>query len=198
MKNTVKILFWVTLIVSVTFSYAGVSDSQLEVNMIGDKTFSLTLNSEIDGNVQVLLRNRKGNVVTEQAFKDGVTTVEFDLNKVKEGSYHLELIDAKEMVLMPVEVAENKVKIKEDEKEIYSFPVIFQKGEMVTVSKWAPKRERISVLILDPDRELVHVETLVGDKTLTKRFDFSYVDAGKYEIQVSCKNQTLKKSVAVK
>lgn len=198
MKSTLKVCIWVALIVSVTLSNAGVNDSQVEVNMIGQKTFNLSLTTEHQGDIQVLLKNKRGNVISDQLLKDGVGTVSFDLNEAKTGLYHLELIDNEEMVLFPVEVTENQVNVKEEEKEIYSFPVVYQKGDLVTVSKWAPEKENINVVILDARKELVHTDRLSGDHTLSKRFDFSYVSSGKYEIQLSCKDQTVKKSVSIK
>ena len=197
MKSTLKVCIWVALIVSVTFSNAGVNDSLIEVNVTGEKTFSLTLSGQ-PNNVQAVLKNKKGHVLEQRMFRDGISTISFDLNETKEGIYRLELIDSEEVLTLPVELLANEVKVSLEDKESYLFPVVYQKGNLVTVSKWAPESEVISVSILDGNHSLIHEDRIEGDQNLAKRFDFSKVRSGNYEIRLSCKDQTVTRSVDIK
>lgn len=197
MKSTLKVCIWVALIVSATIAQAGLKDSTVEVEITGDKTFSITLNGQHAG-VQSLLKDKKGHVLAEQAFTDGIHTLDFDLKDAREGSYRIELIDAQEMISLPVELVGDDVSIDVKEMETYYFPVVYQRGDLVTVSKWASEKEIIGVSIVDDSNILVYEDKISGDKTLAKRFDFSRVRSGNYELVLKCNDQVLIKSVAIK
>ena len=196
MKSTVKGFIWVALIVLATFSKAGVNDPMVNVKVTGVRTFSLSLQNS-QQNVQALLKDQKGHVLVRRAFRDGISKLSFDLNSVRDGIYKLELVNDQQIQTIPVDLASDHLNVDTEGSEVYFFPVVYQKGDLVTVSKWAPVKEQIYVTILDAKNRLVHEDVIKGAEHLAKRFDFSEVQNGDYEIRISCNNQIVSKEIHI-
>lgn len=196
MKNMFKSSIWLAMIVLATISKAGTTGSPVEIRVTGERTFSVSLSMESE-NVQVILKDMKGHALTRRTFRDGITTLNFDLNDMKNGQYQLEVIDNEKMETLPIDLAPDHLIVDVDKTETYFFPIIFQNGSKVTISKWAPEKEQIYVTVVNARNRLVHQDIIEGTKHLGKRFDFSQVTKGTYRMRVNCKNYTLSKVINI-
>ncbi len=192
MKTTIKLISAVAILLSATL----VSATQPNIQILADNSFVLSIN-EIKSEIKISIKDKYGyklykkNVTTE----DGKFLQKFSFSNLPDGTYKLEIEDDLKVVLLSIDVTDNKIVSKEIANEKVFKPVVYKKGENVYVSKFSPEKEPLKVVIYDNNYDVVYKETLDGKIDLARVYAFP--KSGDYTIALESNNTTYEHTVSI-
>ncbi|NJO91053.1 MAG: DUF3244 domain-containing protein, partial [Chloroflexia bacterium] len=157
MKTTIKLISSIAILLSATL----VSATQPNIQILADNSFVLSIN-EIKSEIKISIKDKYGyklykkNVTAE----DGKFLQKFSFSNLPDGTYKLEIEDDLKVVLLAINVEDNKIVSKNVTDEKVFKPVVYKKGENVYISKFSPEKEPLKVVIYDNNYDVVYKETL--------------------------------------
>lgn len=179
--NTPKKVILMTAMMAMVMGYAS-NESTIAID---DKKAVVTLNVK-QGNL-LTLKNANGSIIYKEVIEHtGLLKKSFDLSKLPNGDYVIELDKDVEIKIIPFSVEETKVEFNSDEENIVYKPVTRVKENLVYVSKLALNNEKLNVKIyFEKDKwsseyELVHEEKIEDALTLERAFKLP--EDGDYKI----------------
>ncbi len=192
MKTTMKLISAIALLLSVTL----VSATQPNIQILADNSFVLSIN-EIKSEIKISIKDKYGYKLYKKIVKaeDGKFLQKFSFSNLPDGTYKLEIEDDLKVVLLAIDVEDNKIVSKKIADEKVFKPVVYKKGENVYVSKFSPEKEPLKVVIYNKDYDVVHAETLEGKVDLGRVYSFP--ESGDYTIAVQSNNKTYEHTVSI-
>lgn len=199
MKRTIKLSIWGALIVFANHLNATIIDSSTDVNLVGSKSFELTMNN-LKGNVKFSLLNSKQHVLYNENFvttPNGILKKTFDLGLFPDGDYIIELTDSEKKQSLTISIDDNKLYVNKAEKTTHFLPVINKKNNIVRVNMPAFEEEYLEISIVNSEQTVVYQTRLNGNNTFGKVFDFSQAYRGTYKFQLSSKAGFVSKEIII-
>lgn len=195
MKKTVKGLMVLALTVLANLSFA--NDVYFDVNIIGEDKFKLSVKN-VKGDVSLSLWNTTGDELYEETVKN-LTSIEktFDVSDLPNGKYIFQYKDDFKVQKVTF-VVSDQLTFHLAASEIQFVPVISQRGSDVAVSLLTNSMERMIVSIYDQYDNLLIKEVIEGEKYIGKKFDFSKVKKGLYNVVIFCNGNTTSKAIEIK
>ena len=198
MKSIIKQSFWAVLIVLVAQVNAGGLEPISDSSKASSKTFELKLNN-LKGKVQLSLRDRKNQVFyTKSISTDGSMHKQFDMSLFPDGNYELQLQDEEKRQVFPIEIVNDQLVFKFEDRLTHFFPVLNQKGSLVFVNMSALNDEQLSIQIYNDKNESIYKEVLSGSLNLGRIFDFSESRSGDYRFVLSSTGNVVSREVNIK
>jgi hypothetical protein len=192
MKTTMKLISAIALLLSATF----VSATQPNIQILADNSFVLSIN-DIKSEIKISIKDKYGYKLYKKSVnkEDGKFLQKFSFSNLPDGTYKLEIEDDLKVVLLAIDVEDNKIVSKKIADEKVFKPVVYKKGENVYVSKFSPEKEPLKVVIYNNNYDVVYKETLDGKIDLGRVYTFP--KSGDYTIALKSNNKTYEHTVSI-
>lgn len=196
MKTTIKKMMLAVMVITLVSANALAFEDSLRVKE--EKSFDLTIN-EVSKPTQISIIDKRNNILFEKTIQSGDDfSKTFNLELLPVGEYFIEIEDDVRIKRLTLEVSDETVSTLNVDQDEHFKPVVSEKGNVVYVTQFAPNSDPLYVAIYNFKNELVHEETLEGEMTLGKKFDFTKSISGEYRIFLESGDNTYDHLVYVK
>lgn len=198
MKNLKTVLGIVAL---VFISGAVLATGNLKVNIIsGENEEAIVhINNATHSIYEVELKNDEGNVVYYKETKTAskLYSQAYNFSMIEDGDYVLEVKVGSEKELSSLKLANGKVEVLEQWKEIE--PFFTMKDDKLELSYLNHAQEKLELLVYDNyTGELLYEKEFEPDFTVHFALDFSNLRSGKYDAVLVGENNFYEYKVAIK
>jgi hypothetical protein len=171
---------------------AGSNDSNVKIEVTGDKEFKIQVQN-ISGKAQIVLQEENGEVLYKEQINARTYEKRFDVTLLKKGNYVLRIEDDFKIQSTKINLSEE---ILAEVAELYFQPIVSQRQNIIMVSKIASGSERLIVRIYDENGILIYDDILKGaDYQLGRRYDFSKVPKGVYNIYLASNGHSVNRRI---
>jgi hypothetical protein len=121
-----KLISAIALLLSATF----VSATQPNIQILADNSFVLSIN-DIKSEIKISIKDKYGYKLYKKSVnkEDGKFLQKFSFSNLPDGTYKLEIEDDLKVVLLAIDVEDNKIVSKKIADEKVFKPVVYKKGE---------------------------------------------------------------------
>lgn len=204
MKKLSKLAFKI-LIFGLAFLFAGnLSASATNTLKIetdaNQKSILLSFNVSQNSNVLIQIKDDNGAVLhAEEVVAQNEFAKKFNLAKLPEGTYYLEVSDELKDVVQPIEVFDSNIVLNPSSRAEYYKPVYRFQNKKLDINLLALSNAKINLEIFDFENHLVFSQTFENvNKTFGQRFDLSKLGDGKYTVRITTGNHIYYKNLEVK
>ena len=182
--NTLKIrLSIICLLLSINFVQA---DHLIDLRIISSNNYSFIIQlSDIKYDTKCLLLNQQGVVLYQEDIASAeIFQRSLNLMELPDGTYELQIEDDYKTETTSLTKINGKV-IAANQMNTTSFkPQIMLKDTQLNVSLLALNNEKLTVSILDEDRNIISEKNLSGSVNLAQAYDLSQLNPGHYTVQL--------------
>ena len=173
------------LILSASSTFA---EKYPKVNFDENKTLFVNLNDWAGLNIDIEIRDLKGEVLHESQVQKGATlTKKYNLKNLPVGEYELILHSDMKKAIYPIEVTENAVKMLPVENPVVFKPMVAYKKNNIEFNQLALGR---TVTFTITDRTgTFFTKTFQNEASINTKFDVTKLPAGNYTVAVIGQNQ---------
>ncbi len=173
------------LILSASSTFA---EKYPKVNFDENKTLFVNLNDWAGLNIDIEIRDLKGEVLHESQVQKGATlTKKYNLKNLPVGQYELILHSDMKKAIYPIEVTENAVKMLPVENPVVFKPMVAYKNNNIEFNQLALGR---TVTFTITDRTgTFFTKTFQNEASINTKFDVAKLPVGNYTVAVIGKNQ---------
>jgi hypothetical protein len=135
------------------------------------------------------------NIIFSEKISETAYTKKFDLNKLENGSYYLELDNSLRSLVYTISVENGEVKIlkkKENNK-----PVFRKKGSKLYLNLLNLDSKDVQIKVFDSDNRMLYTEIIENESIVTKAFNFETAHEDRYTIVVKDGKNTYYKDILV-
>jgi hypothetical protein len=181
MKKTFVLLFATLLSATASFAYA--SDSPSFVTFVESKTISISLKNFETNGMTVTLLDYSGNEILTKKPSKKLANYIFKLDELPNGNYFIKMEDDSRVVKQNVIIDNDLVYVDQVAKSTYK-PKINFVGKKAKLNVLA-LNEDVTVTFYDVIGNVVFTETMTGQSSINKVYDFMHLPIGSYFLNVS-------------
>ncbi|TYA74023.1 hypothetical protein [Seonamhaeicola marinus] len=156
---------------------------------------ALTIDNVKEGN-QLSIKDNYGITLYKEVIEQsGVYSKGFDLTDLPDGDYFFELEKDLEIQTIPFTVNESVVAFKKEEETTIFKPFVRKEGDLVFVTKLAPKSEPLKVSVYgvyDSSSELLYSETIEDTQNIERVYK---LEDGNYKLVFNFNNKEVTKYI---
>ena len=183
MKNLKIQLSIICLLLSINFAQA---DHLIDLKIIASSNYSFIIQlSDIKYDTKCLLKNQQGVILyQEDIARAEVFQRSLNLIELPDGTYELQIEDDYKTETTSLTKINGKVTATNQMKTTSFKPQIILKDTQLNVSLLALNNEKLTVSILDEDRNIISENNLSGSVNLVQAYDLSHLNPGHYTVQL--------------
>ncbi len=193
--KTIKGILALALIVLANISFA--NDIYFDVRVLGEGKFQLSV-MNVNGDASLSLWDVSGAKLYSEKVKSlNSISKTFDVSNLPNGKYTFRYEDDFKIQKVTF-VVDDQLTFDLESSEVHFLPVISQRGNDVMVGLVANTTERLVVSIYDLEANLVIKEVIEGENYIGKKYDFSQVRKGSYNVVIASAARTISKTIEIK
>lgn len=196
MKNLIKKVILIAVMVTGLVSMASERDGNIEIKDLNSKVIQFTLNN-FDGDLQVTVKDTHDYVLYKENFEGTIYSKKYDLSELPNGIYFVELRGETKIKTIPFIVSGNKVEFNYEASKIYFKPVIVVKDKKVNITKLALDKESFLIEVYNVNSKLIYKEVLEGKKHLQRRLNLEELPSGTYYLVLRSKGKVIRKAIEI-
>ena len=183
MKNLKIRLSIICLLFSINFVR---SDHLIDLRIISSNNYSFIIQlSDIKYDAKCLLLDQQGVVL----YQENIASTEIfqralNLRELPDGAYELQIEDDYKTETTSLTKINGKVSAANQMKTTSFKPQIMLKDTQLNISLLALNNEKLTVSILDEDRNIISENKLSGSVNLVQAYDLSRLKPGHYTVQL--------------
>tara|TARA_B110000211_G_scaffold133883_1_gene153500 strand:- start:491 stop:1141 length:651 start_codon:yes stop_codon:yes gene_type:complete len=183
MKNLKIRLSIICLLLSINFAQA---DHLIDLRIISSNNYSFIIQlSDIKYNSKCLLLNQQGVVLYQEDIASAeIFQRSLNLMELPDGTYELQIEDDYKTETTSLTKINGKVSAANQMKTTSFKPQIMLKDTQLNISLLALNNEKLTVSILDEDRNIISENNLSGSVNLVQAYDLSHLNPGHYTVQL--------------
>ena len=183
MKNLKIRLSIICLLLSINFAQA---DHLIDLRIISSNNYSFIIQlSDIKYDTKCLLLNQQGVVLYQEDIASAeIFQRSLNLMELPDGTYELQIEDDYKTETTSLTKINGKVSAANQMKTTSFKPQIMLKDSQLNVSLLALNNEKLTVSILDEDRNIISENKLSGSVNLVQAYDLSLLKPGHYTVQL--------------
>jgi len=183
MKNLKIRLSIICLLLSINFAQA---DHLIDLRIISSNNYSFIIQlSDIKYNAKCLLLNQQGVVLYQEDIASAeIFQRSLNLMELPDGTYELQIEDDYKTETTSLTKINGKVSAANQMKTTSFKPQIMLKDTQLNISLLALNNEKLTVSILDEDRNIISENNLSGSVNLVQAYDLSLLKSGHYTVQL--------------
>ena len=183
MKNLKIRLSIICLLLSINFAQA---DHLIDLRIISSNNYSFIIQlSDIKYNAKCLLLNQQGVVLYQEDIASAeIFQRSLNLMELPDGTYELQIEDDYKTESTSLTKINGKVSAANQMKTTSFKPQIILKDTHLNISLLALNNEKLTVSILDEDRNIISENNLSGSVNLGQAYDLSHLNPGHYTVQL--------------
>ena len=173
MKNLKIRLSIICLLLSINFAQA---DHLIDLRIISSNNYSFIIQlSDIKYNAKCLLLNQQGVVLYQEDIASAeIFQRSLNLMELPDGTYELQIEDDYKTETTSLTKINGKVSAANQMKTTSFKPQIMLKDTQLNISLLALNNEKLTVSILDEDRNIISENNLSGSVNLVQAYDLSH------------------------
>jgi len=177
---------------------AYVSAIEPVVSITGQKKIVLVIDNINEATNLVIKDNNGYKFFTQAVEKSSEKFAKiFDLTTLPDGSYSIEFEGSTKVTNFALNIVDNKISFSSLVKTIAYKPMVVERDNKVTVTKFNPENKPLNVSIYNNIGELVYEEVLSGKIDLGRIYNFSNFQ-GTYTISMQSDDKTYTQTVSIK
>ena len=183
MKNLKIRLSIICLLLSINFARA---DHLIDLRIISSNNSSFIIQlSDIKYDAKCLLLDQRGVVL----YQEDIASAELfqrslNLRELPDGAYEFQIEDDYKIETTSLTKINGKVSAANQMKTTSFKPQIMLKDTQLNISLLALNNEKLTVSILDEDRNIISENNLSGSVNLVQAYDLSLLKPGHYTVQL--------------
>ena len=183
MKNLKIRLSIICLLLSINFAQA---DHLIDLRIISSNNSSFIIQlSDIKYDAKCLLLDQRGVVL----YQEDIASAELfqrslNLRELPDGAYEFQIEDDYKIETTSLTKINGKVSAANQMKTTSFKPQIMLKDTQLNISLLALNNEKLTVSILDEDRNIISENKLSGSVNLVQAYDLSLLKPGHYTVQL--------------
>ena len=178
MKKIKTRILLVVFMLGTFINYANNSDLK---NVFNPKQVKIVFKAVKKGQ-QLNIKDSNGTVLhAEHVKKEGTLTKVFDLSKLNDGIYTLELEKDFSIIVKSLKITGSEVIIDENSKKVIFKPVVRSIDNRVMISKIAFDEKPLQLALYFND-EIIYSETIKGDSILNRVYKLDENIKGNYKV----------------
>ena len=183
MKNLKIRLSIICLLLSINFAQA---DHLIDLRIISSNNYSFIIQlSDIKYDAKCLLLNQQGVVLYQEDIASAeIFQRSLNLMELPDGTYELQIEDDYKTETTSLTKINGKVSAANQMKTTSFKPQIMLKDTQLNISLLALNNEKLTVSILDEDRNIISENNLSGSVNLVQAYDLSQLKPGHYTVQL--------------
>jgi len=183
MKNLKIRLSIICLLLSINFAQA---DHLIDLRIISSNNYSFIIQlSDIKYNAKCLLLNQQGVVLYQEDIASAeIFQRSLNLMELPDGTYELQIEDDYKTESTSLTKINGKVSAANQMKTTSFKPQIMLKDTQLNISLLALNNEKLTVSILDEDRNIISENNLSGSVNQVQAYDLSHLNPGHYTVQL--------------
>ncbi|WP_405609883.1 hypothetical protein [Polaribacter sp. Asnod1-A03] len=194
MKTAIKKNLTVLLMFIALIGYAK-DNTKSTINNVDDNV-KIVFKSVKKGQA-LTIQNERGQVVYKEKIKNsGNYSQTFDFTNLEDGFYTTELEKDFESVVKKFEIKNGKASFLDDDKNKIFKPVIRTEENLILISKIAFNKAPLYISVYYKG-DLIHSETLKGNKVVNRVYKLSEEEKGDYQVVVNTDNKVYNKNFSI-
>ena len=183
MKNLKINISIISLLLLINFVNA---DHLIDLRILSSNNSSFIIQlSDIKYNTKCLLKNQQGVILyKEDIARAQIFQRSLNLIELPDGTYELQIEDDYKTETTSLTKSNGKVMATNQIKITTFKPQIVLKDTQLNVSLLALNNEKLTVSILDEDRNIISENNLSGSVNLVQAYDLSHLNPGHYTVQL--------------
>ena len=171
-----KTLFKKILVLAVMFgTCTGYANDVIEVT---------TTSNYLEKGILISVSDASGEVIySGQVNYNGNLSKLFDFTQLEDGTYLVEITKGFEIKISTIEVKNHLVIFSDADRKIIHKPVVRNKGATVFISKLSLNADKMEVELYF-EGELIHSETVIGEKILNRVYKLDKTLQGNYTVAI--------------
>lgn len=177
MKKSIKF----SIVAALLMSFATVSAKDLE-KVLKDKEKITVVNfSKLKKGTEIKIKDTNGvSLYQESVEKTGAYSKSFDLSKLPDGTYFIEVNTQSQLTIMPFKISDDQVNMEKALEYVIHKPILLTKNNKVTLTKLSLDQNPLEVKVYYQDGVMVYSEKIANKTSIAKMFDFSEAQKGTY------------------
>ncbi|MEM1321907.1 MAG: T9SS type A sorting domain-containing protein [Bacteroidota bacterium] len=199
MKSLIKMLWVLTLALTINPLFASDNDPSWKLEPMGAKSFAVYLDFPVECTAHIRIKDTKGITVLKKRYRN-VTNLSRKINLVNlpDGTYFVEVEDRMKIHAFTIEMAGERLNIKRRPEKDYFKPLFVQKGKYVDMCMLLLPEKEATVSVFSSEGRLVMQQFIKDQNTIEKRFNVSGLQKGTYSFVVSTGEKTFAQSLSIK
>lgn len=187
-----------TAVLALLFATATVMANDPKISLkTGEDSKSITLKMDAQAaGSQIRLIDDTSKILYFESISGTEYSKLLNLKKLLSGTYFLSVLHPLESVIYTLKVEDESVKISHTEANAV-IPVIRKTGDKVTVNLFNADQEKVNIKILDGRDKIVFNQSIQGELTIGKAFNFEKAIKGNYTLIVSDGEDTYYETITV-
>lgn len=183
MKNLKINISIISLLLLINFVNA---DHLIDLRILSSNNSSFIIQlSDIKYDTKCLLKNQQGVILyKEDIARAQIFQRSLNLIELPDGTYELQIEDDYKTETTSLTKSNGKVMTANQIKITTFKPQIVLKDTQLNVSLLALNNEKLTVSILDEDRNIISENNLSGSVNLVQAYDLSHLNPGHYTVQL--------------
>jgi len=195
MKSIIKVSTVIAILFSTAVGLAKEPMLLLTTNKEDARTLIFRLDTPTKETAIRFIDNLGNTIYSEKTGSLEAYGKRFDLNKLSNGYYFLEVEDTFKEIVYTIEVSEKDVKIKEKDEKLK--PIFRKKGNKLFLNLLNTKESDVHIKVMDSSNRILFSETIEGKLIVEKAINFENAVEDNYTVVVKNGKDTYYENILI-